>query len=484
MTWIAWKPAMGSVSGALHHMLPAEYGNHESAGWTFADGALTVHSDRLGIVPLYYSDTANRIVCADNIQEMFDQGVPCKPDRLLLACMRTMSYCPNELTIFEGVKRIPPAAVLKRGARERTTLSSTPRIPQSNGLSRNDAIEVYASLFEDGIRRLAAGRERFLVPLSGGRDSRHILLASLALGLNVETLTYNNFPPTDEDLGVAVELSRRAGCHHTVVENEQYDFHRALLRTIPTINFETDMHGWIWGMVRALQVAKSPFLDGLGGDTLSNGLFFSLETNRLLRSGKIKATVERRINILLQDKRWRLACTGRDIERLRAILEEDAARWLEWPNPALAGVFFGRTRRAVGIAPWTMSQLSKVPVLLPYLDPAVFDLLMGLDENFFAVKGFHDDTIAARYPRFADLPYGERKKDAKLGYAASLKNVLPFMHPRGPFSGARREWARAMSVALKVLAGFDFANEHWRCTDYAVSLTLAALNEKFGLNEA
>jgi hypothetical protein len=249
------------------------------------------------------------------------------------------------------------------------------------------------------------------------------------------------------------------------------------VRALPEIQFELLEHGWIWSLVPHLARRALPFFDGLGGDTLSNALYFSLEANRQLRDGDAAGASQRFEECALSQSRVAHVLSASEKERLRHLLREEMALWRAWPNPLIAFVFFNRTRRGVACAPLAISRLAGAPVAFPYLERQVFDFLIGLDERFFAQPGFHDAAIARRYPQYAHIPYG-KGAPAPLGYFRSVKNALAYLAGR-PKTGGLDMGDRARWIGLaRILLGGDFFDESWRFQDFDLLRAIASVQAR------
>ncbi len=470
MAWVSVDFGNGKTAGQPQHRVVSCYGGAASE-WRADEMGLTLRSDPLGIAAIYYYATAKRVICADNLVELFENGAPRKVDPLLLRFNERFFFCPLDLTIFEGIKRLPPGATLTFNASGDMRVSNGIKAPRAHTLSRGAAVATYGGLFEDAVRKLTQGEDALTVPLSGGRDSRHILLACRALKKDIRAVTFRNFPPTGRDVAIAAEVCRAIGCAHEVIENTEYDFLPSLVKTLPAVHFETIHHGWIWALVRYLKEKPRPFLDGLAGDVLSNALFFSARDNHLIRDGRGEE-LARELALTVRpnpDKQN----AARDLERTEHLIATEFARWADWPNPQIACTLFNRTRRCIASAPRAISAASGAPAVFPYLEPDLFAFLAGLNEGFFADKGFHDEAIALRYPGGAAIPYGQDQARARLGYFVSLRNALPYLYGWQSAGGLEPDRLVQLAGIAKVMAGADFAQQSWRFTSHALTLAIA-----------
>ncbi|MFO1187521.1 MAG: hypothetical protein U1E87_08770 [Alphaproteobacteria bacterium] len=110
-------------------------------------------------VPVFYREAPARSSVRGQYFGALRADVPCRLDRVAVALSHGLGYCPGSLTIFEGISRLGPSAVLKVTAAE-TVIGGTLHPPSRSGLSRDDAIDTCGELFEESIRRLAGEARR------------------------------------------------------------------------------------------------------------------------------------------------------------------------------------------------------------------------------------------------------------------------------------------------------------------------------------
>ena len=84
-------------------------------------------------------------------------------------------------------------------------------------ISRDEAIDEYISLFRRGVERRRPEGD-YIMPLSGGRDSRHILLELCRMGCPprqcITSLKDPNLSSRNKDTRLAPEVAARLGIPH------------------------------------------------------------------------------------------------------------------------------------------------------------------------------------------------------------------------------------------------------------------------------
>ena len=105
--------------------------------WDESGQRLLVARDRMGQKPLCYHDDGSRMVFASELQALL--GVPGVPREVCpeaLDLYLTYQYVPAPLTIYEGVRKLPPAHFLSVTADE-TRLEPYWELPSHPGASRD-----------------------------------------------------------------------------------------------------------------------------------------------------------------------------------------------------------------------------------------------------------------------------------------------------------------------------------------------------------
>jgi hypothetical protein len=318
-------------------------------------------------------------------------------------------------------------------------LSVTETLPEItlNPLSREKAIDAYLDLFTCAVRRRIIEGAPIRLPLSGGRDSRHILLELVALGAAPECCYTSPFLTGRNDAIVAQELCRRLNVLHA-----ESDVPRDLVATDEQknrrISYEAFEHGWTWALAQSMRDPEAVSYDGIDGDVLSAGHFHDDENSRLYRAGRFEQLAER----LAPHPILRTApagLKGHPADAYQRIIRE-LLRYRDTQNPMMFFFLYNRSRRAVSITISGLFGSVLRAAFAPFLDRSVFDFLAGLPEEMFQDKMFHTQAISRKFP-VADL-VGYAKKtpvpDSQLlaytqqgfRYALSAPGSCLFERPR------------------------------------------------------
>jgi len=431
---LAWQNKMDepyfhvrSISGILETSgLPSCFLGHEldRAGDVKADGVfaswfwngteLTIRNDRYGFYPLYYFAREGEIGVSTSILTLLDMGAPTELDEEGLSVFLRIGYFIGENTPFKHIRALPPDASFewKNGRVQTSGSRYIPVKPQY--LSRDKAIKKYISLFKTAIQRRLPPDGNFAVPLSGGRDSRHIVLELCETGHRPRFCpTFRNYlPHPNEDVRIASLVTKALDVNHIVIDQRQPHFKSEITVNIKT-NLCSDEHyaalvmtGYLNGRVRTVY-------DGIGGDVLSAGLFLDRQKLTLFESGRLTELANQLLTnsektlekLLIRDHYSKMS---RDLA-VSALIRE-LEKHVNAPNPVGSFIFWNRTRREIALVPYCL--MSEIPVVFsPYLDHNLFDFLASLPASVLLDHNFHTDTILAAYPKYSGIPF--ENKDAR-----------------------------------------------------------------------
>jgi asparagine synthase (glutamine-hydrolysing) len=260
-------------------------------------GSATIVRDQLGGGPLVHVRVGGGALFAEHERAILDllPSTP-NPDRLALTQWIERGSLPSPHTLFEGIRRIPPAHRVLLSA-ERIAIEPYWR-PRYEGVTAGSR-EAIAERLRGGafaaVGRAAQGSQRPAVLLSGGLDSACVAAglaarpesASRALALGGVFPTH---PETDER-----ELIEATAQHTGLsVELIAFDDHASILAPalehidrwrLPPVT--PNLFVWRPVMARARELGVDAILDGEGGDELF-GFAPHLIADRL-RTGRVLA---------------------------------------------------------------------------------------------------------------------------------------------------------------------------------------------------
>ena len=333
-------------------------------------------------------------------------------DAAIAVALRCWMFIGDD-TPFKRIRVLPAGGKLTWTPGEPVKVEGQFIFGKRASISRDDAIDEYISLFRTAVaRRPASGTS--IVPLSGGRDSRHIFLELCASGMAPDVaVTVGGWKQQTSDGQLAAALAERAGVRHVAISLPESRW-RAQTSTIPATHLCTFEHWWLVDFISYLEQFKgqASIYEGAAGDVLSTAIFKSEAKRRLYDDGKFR---ELAASLLGNEKYFRQVLPpvwyerfGRDsaVDRLITELQQHA----DAPNPLASFYVYNRTRRVTALPPTTLFS-PHAKVWCPYLDADVWDFLSSLGPELLEsseIFSFHDDAIHRAYPKFADIPFSAK----------------------------------------------------------------------------
>jgi asparagine synthase (glutamine-hydrolysing) len=382
------------------------------AEWRWDGAALTVRNDRWGFQPIFYVASTTRIAVSPSIHVLLRLGAPVDLDAAALAVFLRLSHFLGTDTPFQAIRALPRAACLmwRPGAGAKVSVESPPHL--SERLSRESAIDGYATLFGQAVRRrLPLDGDRVVVPLSGGHDSRHILYELMRSGCRPdETVTVHHYPPAgDDDSVIAPQVAAAAGVAHTAIPLDPGRVAIERRKNMMT-GFCADRHAQMMPLVDYLRGRADVIYDGLGGDILSG-------TRLQAVSPEMAALANRRcddmatLHLHAHSSEDALDAVLQPAARRRfsfaaahARVAEECRRHLDAPHPWGSFRVQNRTARSVALLPFGMLARS-ARVMTPYLDRDLSAFLAALPTSVLADGRLHAEVIARTYPEHARIRY-------------------------------------------------------------------------------
>ncbi|HGG60109.1 MAG TPA: N-acetylglutaminylglutamine amidotransferase [Gammaproteobacteria bacterium] len=209
------------------------HGMFSFAIWSQRDETLFVARDRMGIKPLYYSQTGARLLFASNTQALLATGdIDTRLDRAALHHLFTLhAVVPAPRTVLQGVRKLPPAhcATINRlgQVRERRYWRLSARRPEQALDAAQWRELIHEKLRQSVRRRLQIADVPVGVLLSGGLDSSLLVALLAEQGVSdLKTFTIG-FEDQPEERGSEFEYSDpvaeryRTEHHKFVIPNEQ-----------------------------------------------------------------------------------------------------------------------------------------------------------------------------------------------------------------------------------------------------------------------
>ncbi|MCA9062427.1 MAG: hypothetical protein KDA96_05195 [Planctomycetaceae bacterium] len=380
------------------------------AEWDWDGQTLTFENERFGFYSVFYARIGDGIGLSTSATELVRAGASANLDDAAIAVFLRMGYYVGDDTPFQAVRLLPPGCRLTWAGGEFRIEQHAPPIPTTaSTLSRDEAVRQYGVIFQEAVEQMLPSEEdRMCVPLSAGRDSRHILYALVRAGRRPDMVLTGMSPPPrpSTDAEVASEITSRLQLPHSIIELSDNRFDDELTKDILT-SFCADEHGQmlpIANFIRDNQFDVS--WDGIAGDIFSCGVYNDTKMLDQFRNRQFTDLSSWLLDAegylpsyLCSDayQRW-----NRDLatERLNRELE----LYCDLPNPAAPFFFYNRVRRELALSPFGIMN-QRTQILAPYLWHRLFDMLINLPFEYFKGREFHSEAIDQFYTELPHVRY-------------------------------------------------------------------------------
>ncbi len=401
----------GSPQVFVGHRLPATGGERPDGAyveWHWDGRRLQVRNDRYGLIPTYYAMRNDGFAISTSIERLIANGAPTEFDEDGLAVFLRLGTFLGDDTPFKSIRALPPGTDYAWDGTQGAPRGEIRLGIAAGKLSHEEACRRYGALFRRAIERRVALADDSAVALSGGMDSRHILLelcrAERKPRLAVTARVFRGAHSRDVDL--AAEVCTGANVHHVVVDQDEHWLDRECLKNRLT-SLCTIEHGWGLPVSEFLRNEVRTVFDGLAGDVFTDCRGITTrERHEAFMAGRFGALADdflgppsERLAYLAADLRLRLS-RERAIHRFATECERFAAA----PNPTAAFWFWNRTRRTVSLLPYGVWQRG-VHVVAPFLDHDLFDFMVSLPVTLVGDYTLHATTLRTEFPRYAHIPF-------------------------------------------------------------------------------
>lgn len=480
LLWLEMKDGIATATGQWSWRsgpdLPQEVGRL-FAGWHWDGTALRAEVDVHGFHSLFVYQKGSTLAVSPSLLALVAAGADAAQDPRALAVFHRIGVFINDDTPLRHVRTLPPNGQLTWRAGRAEITGGAP-IPKAQDITRAAAVEGMTALFRQAMTRILAAWEAPLtLPLSGGRDSRHILLEMLHQGREPRacvTFHHNGKAMNGEALA-ARALALRGGVAHDVLGYARPRLADALRCTVMT-SLCADEHAQMMPLHDYMLEQGGAAFDGIAGDILTNPdndaeAFFRLAEKGDF-TGIARGLTEGHARVISTPEWERgagpILSPGMDDE-VHDYLGATIAKYADAPDPYQMFWMYHRTRREINFVPGAILSPAET-VFCPYLDPDFAAFCLSLPYSVTRDQLLHDDVIAGAYPRFADIPFasGFPAPTASRGGARhklrSVADVLRITATMGPRAMAdRRAFLR---VPPRLRRGPDTALRlHTLCLD-------------------
>ena len=314
--------------------------------------SLWLARDRVGILPLYYYVDATLLAFASEIKALLPALPAARVDTRSLDAYLSQRAVAAPYTLFEGIRKLPPAHLLRVGERGIEQPRRYWQFPSQAPLppSPREAIDQVAATLREAVATALVADVPVGAYLSGGVDSSLIvaLMSELRQGSGVKTFSAGFGDPRYDELPYARQVSQLLGTEHHEVAVTPDDF-RGLWRRLTwhrdaPISEPADIA--VFRLAELARRSVTVVLSGEGSDELFGGYPKHRYAQASSMAGVLPASL--RSATLGAIERRLPAAAGRLRIALRALTGRDeASRFRGWFSP----VHGGRTRGVAARTP-------------------------------------------------------------------------------------------------------------------------------------
>lgn len=187
--------------------------------WDARRHRLLLARDRLGIKPLYYWNTPERLVFASELRALLAlPAFPRRIDRHAVGQYLTFGYVPDPQSVFQDVCKLPPGHVLTRDRDGRVDITCywSPLRIEQQAIEEGEAIEELQRLLNESIACHLESDVPLGAFLSGGVDSSAVVaIMSRLVDRPIRTFSIGFAEAEFNEAPHAARVARALGTEHT-----------------------------------------------------------------------------------------------------------------------------------------------------------------------------------------------------------------------------------------------------------------------------
>jgi asparagine synthase (glutamine-hydrolysing) len=407
------------------HAWSATFGacdDHLSTACTWDGQNLCVRTDPLGYCPLFYYVAGKTLGVARNLLDLLWLFGPLDYDLEALAVFLRCGFFLGEDTPFMAIRAFPPGGVLNWNGGAARMDRPTPRTaPTANGTA--EAVDGYIHYAEQAIARRRPATSGAVVTLSGGHDSRLILLGLCDLGDQPRFCATAGSPRHagySADVLLSMKVAQRLGVPQRFFPSVDSWMAYDRRKNIAT-GFCTLEHTWMMPLAEGVHRSALELYEGTGVEVFTRTDLLTSSAIELYERGRFEQLAEHMFRLSVAPAEEFIARLPRHIPG-RACRREAAvtrvarafANLQDTPNPLGAFSFWHWNRRAIALSP--LRHLTNRPRLhSPLLDVDLVRFVSGIPHDVIMQKEPQRAAIQKRFPRVADIPFN---KEITLGTRA------------------------------------------------------------------
>lgn len=416
----------GSNSGFYGYCVDAiDSDNGIFVRWISGKGFFKLETDWLGMYPIYYWKRDENSLFISNSLGLINSYAKEEVDSTAITMILTLGYVLNERTVFTNIKR--PEGKFEFQI-ENKIASFNSGYQSFEGEHSYASYKDFNNILKEELSKIRKINKDIFLPLTGGRDSRHIFLTLNKLKINIKSTYTARFlsPLFDDDCLIAKKLSDLFGVKHICLPPE-LNLVEAEISKLNDINFESLDHAWANPCKLYLKSLKADciIVDGFGGDVLSQSKLVSEEFINIYKSGDFALLADRMVNnnsyltSFLRgnylDKRHLENCKD------ELVIALDKCKSLGYSLKMF--YLFNRSRRSTLISSVKYLNANSI-AYMPFVHKNVVKFLLSVSDSDY-LSGFHDKAISYSFNEISEIEYASNNTPASnMNFFYRIKNFI------------------------------------------------------------
>ncbi len=461
------------------------------AEWSWNGETLTVANDRFGYYPVFYYQRDDEIGVSNSAIKLIAEGGPGELDDEAVGTFLRLGFYLRERTPFKHIFVLPPAGRLVWRA-GRVTVAGGTVLTKPQRLTREQAVEGYIELVRQAVRRRPPNNTRFAVPLSGGRDSRQILLELHRQGHRpTQCVTFDPDPRQPApDMKVASQIAVSIGVEHIVV-GPVATWLAYVLRKNVLASFCSSEHTWIMPAADYLRRNHAEWYDGMGVGIFSRGDLIKRDCAGMLEKGDFLGCAKYAFGktIRLPEEGITLfqeciALPPVSMEHSLAVTAEELRHHATAANPLASFAFYNWDRRGISLGPTGPGMPFGKYVHTPLMDDDLFDFVASFETELVLECEPQTEAIRRAFPAHSqfpfdkDIPNKHHHKPVVSGYRNMAATQAFLLQSGWSYSRAAQRVmvnARLRASRRQILSFLVYMSQLRSCTSAAGATRLLSL---------
>ena len=459
----------GDTEVVFGQSVPDESGQEAGlvASWKWNGETLEVHSDRHGYLPLYYQhdEATGRTFVSDSALQILASVSGQEFDLPSLAFFCRAGFLLGNRTLYRDIHRVPAGSILRWSEGSVSIESNEPQFEGGGPTSIEDAVDGWIERFQVAMHRRQPFNTEFAMPLSGGRDSRMMLMELRRLGHSPSELVSHGpgSRSVNDDLRIASELAERLELPHNIVRSTRGWVDLELERHA-WCGTEALEHAWLIPLWSYLTSNHTCWYDGLGVGAMTRNSVNTPEMHNFLKNGQYEEWCDGLFaKTAAPSSAWidRISSVAPiDLPGKDAVIEyvrDELSHHLDAPNPTTRFTFTNWGRRAIALSPFGICRGVET-LHTPLMDRDLVNWAASVPAEMSFANDLQTEACKRLYPEIADVPFNGAGSTARSA-TGMRQRVSSWMDKARFFATTGKIFQGVASEAMRVTRRDPSAND-------------------------